>query len=179
MSELLLQKGWKQVTPESAGWDFLSFGVRSGSFASGTGEVEIALVPLSRRCHVEAEGQEWQLGGRESVFAGMPWALYLPRDTAYPVKGDAEVEICGARAEYRREPVLRRPEDIEIEIRGPGNATRQINHILKPELPSERVLWRGAVGLSPPEQETSLVQHARPRFEQLTTIAHEHARSIR
>jgi len=141
MSELLLRAGeWKQVTPESAGWNHLYFGVRSGAFASETGDVEIALVPLSGRCRVDAEGEQWELGSRESVFAGMPWALYLPRDTSYRVEADGEVAICGARCEQRREPVLVRPEDVEIEVRGAGNATRQINHIVKPEFPAERLL---------------------------------------
>jgi 5-deoxy-glucuronate isomerase len=131
---------WKQVTPESAGWRFLHFGVRSGSFAAETGDVEFALVPLGGRCRVEADGAGWELGGRASVFDGMPSALYLPRDTAYRVEGDAEVAICGARCERKREPVLVRPEDVEIEVRGAGNATRQINHIVKPEFPAERLL---------------------------------------
>jgi 5-deoxy-glucuronate isomerase len=141
MSELLLRAGeWEQVTPESAGWSHLFFGVREGSFVSETGDVEIALVPLAGRCRVSAEGEQWELGGRASVFEGMPWALYLPRDTTYRVEGDAQVAICGARCERRREPVLIRPEDVEIEVRGAGNATRQINHIVKPEFPAERLL---------------------------------------
>jgi 5-deoxy-glucuronate isomerase len=141
MTELLLRHGsWEQVTPESAGWSYLDFGVRTGAFASETGAGEIALVPLSGKARVEAEGQEWELGGRANVFAGMPWALYLPRDTAYSVEAEGEVAICGARAERRREPVLVRPEDVEIEVRGSGNATRQINHILKPDFPAERLL---------------------------------------
>jgi 5-deoxy-glucuronate isomerase len=141
LSELLLRSGaWAQVTPESAGWSDLSFGVRSGSFASATGDVEVALVPLAGRCTVDADGVRYELGGRESVFAGMPWALYLPRDTDYRVESDGEVAICGARCERRREAVLIRPEDVEIEVRGAGNATRQINHIVKPEFPAERLL---------------------------------------
>jgi 5-deoxy-glucuronate isomerase len=141
VSELLLKHGtWEQVTPESAGWQYLFFGVRSGTFAAETGEAEIALVPLSGRCRIQAEGNSWELGGRESVFAGMPWALYLPRDSSYRVDADGEVAICGARCERRREAVLVRPEDVEVEVRGAGNATRQINHIVKPEVPAERLL---------------------------------------
>jgi 5-deoxy-glucuronate isomerase len=141
MNQLLLRAGdWRQVTPESAGWSHLYFGVRRAPFASATRDVEIALVPLSGRCRVEAEGETWQLGGRESAFEGMPWALYLPRDTDYRVAGDAEIAICGARCDVRRQPVLVRPEDVEVEVRGAGNATRQINHILKPEFPAERLL---------------------------------------
>lgn len=143
MSELLLRDGgWAEVTPESAGWNHLSFGVRQGSFAAETGDGEVALVPLGGRCRVEAEGRSWELGGRASVFDGMPWALYLPRDTAYRVEalGPLELAISGARCEQRLEPVLVRPEEVELEIRGAGNATRQINHILKPEFPAERLL---------------------------------------
>ena len=141
MSELLLRAGeWDHVTPESAGWRFLHFGVRGGAFDSHTGDGEIAIVPLSGRCRVEGDGESWELGGRAHVFAGMPWALYLPRDTAYSVEAEGEVAICGALCERRREPVLVRPEDVEIEVRGAGNATRQINHILKPEFPAERLL---------------------------------------
>src|SRR5712691_154689 len=97
MSELLLRAGeWTDVTPESAGWDYLYFGVRSGTFESDTGDGEIALVPLSGGCGVEADGTSYELGGRENVFAGMPWALYLPRDTPYRVEAEGEVAICGA-----------------------------------------------------------------------------------
>jgi 5-deoxy-glucuronate isomerase len=141
MSELLLRAGaWDQVTPESAGWRHLAFGVRSGPFESQSGEFEIALVPLSGRFRIESDGASWELGGRENVFAGKPWALYLPRDSAYRVEGTGDIAVCGARCERRRDPVLVEPEEVEIEVRGSGNATRQINHLLKPEFPAERLL---------------------------------------
>jgi 5-deoxy-glucuronate isomerase len=143
VGDLLLKAGeWEQVTPESAGWRYLYFGVRQGSFTSATQDVEIALVPLSGRCRVEADGAHWDLGDRPSVFDGVPWALYLPRETDYRVEavGHLEIAVCGARCDRRREPVLVRPEDVEIEVRGAGNATRQINHIVKPEFPAERLL---------------------------------------
>jgi 5-deoxy-glucuronate isomerase len=140
MSDLLLRAGFDPVTPESAGWRYLSFRVETGSFSGESGGEEVALVPLSGRVRVDADGGSWELGGRESAFGGMPWALYLPRDTTYRVDAEGDVAVCGARCERRREPVLVRPEDVEIEVRGAGNATRQINHILKPEFPAERLL---------------------------------------
>jgi 5-deoxy-glucuronate isomerase len=140
MSLLLRAGEWEQVTPESAGWSHLYFGVRRAPFEAATGDVEIALVVLGGGCRVEVDGESWELGGRETVFGGLPWALYLPRDTSYRVEGDAEVAICGARAETRREPVLVRPEDVEVEVRGAGNATRQINHIVEPDFPADRLL---------------------------------------
>src|SRR5207302_1262501 len=105
------------------------------AFAAALGHGLLHGLPL-----VEAEGERWELGGRPSVFDGLPWALYLPREPTYSVEGDGELAICGARCERRREPVLVRPEDVEVEVRGAGNATRQINHIVKPEFPAERLL---------------------------------------
>jgi 5-deoxy-glucuronate isomerase len=141
VSDLLLRAGeWGAVTPESAGWRYLSVRVETGSFSAETADEEICLVPLGGACRVQVEGRSWQLGARANVFAGMPSALYLPRDTAYRVDGDAELAVCGALCVERREPVFIAPADVEIEVRGAGNATRQINHIVKPEFPAERLL---------------------------------------
>jgi len=41
------------------------------------------------------------------------------------VEGDGELAVCGARCERRREPVLVEPGDVEVEVRGAGNATRR------------------------------------------------------
>jgi 5-deoxy-glucuronate isomerase len=141
VTELLLKAGeWDAVTPERAGWRYLSFRVETGPFSAETGTEEICLVPLGGACRVEAEGESWELVGRTNVFAGMPWALYLPRETSYRVDGDAELAVCGAVCVERREPVFIGPLEVEIEVRGAGNATRQINHIVKPEFPAERLL---------------------------------------
>ena len=147
MTDLLLRHGeWHLVDPTSASWRYLSFRVEQLSdgeqVSRETGAEEIALVPLAGRCAVESGGERWELGGRSSVFTGMPWALYLPRDTEYTLSafGDVEVAVSGAIADERLEPRLVTPIDVEIEVRGSGNATRQINHIIKPEFPAQRLL---------------------------------------
>jgi len=147
VSDLLLRDGeWDVVDPGSAGWLYLSFRVdrlRDGeNVTRDTGGEEIALVPLGGRCAVDTGGERYELGERSSVFDGMPWALYLPRDTEFTVTalGDVEVAVSGALADERLEPQLISPKDVEIEVRGSGNATRQINHILKPEFPAQRLL---------------------------------------
>jgi len=147
VTDLLLRHGeWHLVDPTSASWRYLSFRVEQLSdgeqVSRETGAEEIALVPLAGRCAVESGGERWELGGRSSVFTGMPWALYLPRDTEYTLSafGDVEVAVSGAIADERLEPRLVTPIDVEIEVRGSGNATRQINHIIKPEFPAQRLL---------------------------------------
>jgi 5-deoxy-glucuronate isomerase len=138
---LLLRRGdWDEVTPAGAGWQHLSFRVVRGSTSFDTGENEVAIVPLAGDARVRADGHEWEVGGRTDVFAGLPRSLYLPRDTHVDVDGDAELALCFARADERREPRAIPPEDVEIEVRGSGNATRQISHIVKPEFPAERIL---------------------------------------
>jgi 5-deoxy-glucuronate isomerase len=147
VSDLLLRDGeWDVVDPASASWRYLSFRVdklrASEHVSRSTGAEEVAFVPLAGTCAVESDGMHWELGGRTNVFAGMPWALYLPRGADYTLTaiGHAEVAIAGAVAEEDFEPRLVRPEDVEIEVRGSGNATRQINHIIKPEFPAQRLL---------------------------------------
>ncbi len=147
MTELLLRHGeWDVVDPASASWHYLSFRVErlrdAEQVSRQTGDEEIALVPLGGRCAIESGGVQWELGERSSVFDGMPWALYLPRDTEYTLsaRGDVEVAVPGALADERLEPRLVTPNDVEIEVRGSGNATRQINHIIKPDFPAQRLL---------------------------------------
>jgi 5-deoxy-glucuronate isomerase len=141
VSEYLLRAGeWERVTPATAGWQHLFFEVRRGAFSSRGDDVETVLVPLSGSCRVRADGQSWELGGRTNVFDGMPWALYLPVGMQCDVDAEGEVAVCAASAERRREPVLVTPDDVEVEVRGAGNATRQINHIVKPEFSAERIL---------------------------------------
>ena len=106
MTDLLLRHGeWDAVDPASASWRYLSFRVerlRDGDdVARRSGDEEIALVSLGGRCAAESEGERWELGGRATVFDGMPSALYLPRDSEYRLTaiGDAEVAVCGALAD--------------------------------------------------------------------------------
>ncbi len=147
MSELVLRRGkWELVDPTSAGWRYLSF--RVATMHAGeerkheSGDQELALVPLAGSCSVAADEGEWEVGGRVDVFSGLPRSLYLPRDTAFSLRAqsDAEIALCGARADRRREPRPIAPDEVEIEVRGAGNATRQINHIVKPDFPAQRLL---------------------------------------
>jgi 5-deoxy-glucuronate isomerase len=135
-----------KVTPESAGWEYVGFEVlKLGSGQSverrAEGE-EVCLVPLSGTCTVSAGDERWEIGGRENVFDGAPHALYLPPGTDYRIEAvkDLEIAIASAPAERGAGPLLIRPEDIEVEVRGSGNMEREVRPILMEDRPAERLL---------------------------------------
>jgi 5-deoxy-glucuronate isomerase len=133
--------GWSPIRPADAGWRYLSFGVeRATADERETGGAEVALVLLEGACSVAGDGFAFELGPRASVFEQLPWTVYLPRETAYRIDGDAELAIASAPVERRREPVLQQPDEVDVEIRGAGNATRQINNMIQPGFPAERLL---------------------------------------
>src|SRR5215203_4672788 len=80
-----------KVTPASAGWGYVGFEVlrleEDRSVERQTGDEEICMVVLSGICNVSTADDRWEnVGGRESVFDGAPYALYLPSQTAYRVE---------------------------------------------------------------------------------------------
>ena len=143
MTELFHRAGtWSRITPADAGWRYLTFGVErlAGAQERETGGEEVAIVLLEGSCTIEVDGQRFELGPRAGVFESLPWTVYLPRDTSYRLDGEAEIAVQSAPVERRLEPVLQRPDEVEIEIRGAGNATRQINNMIQPGFPAERIL---------------------------------------
>ncbi len=150
--ELRLRPGPDGVTvsvdPARAGWRYLSFEVRrlagGTSIAFGSDVAETAIVLLAGSdLAVDGLGT---LRGRSSPFDGLPSALYLPTATSATVRAFRDTDIAIARApasgrgDAATEPVLIGPGDVAVEIRGAGSATRQINHIIKPEFPADRLL---------------------------------------
>ena len=82
------------------------------------------------------------MGGRRDVFDGPPFALYLPPNADVEVSspGGAAFAVGLARSDRGGVPRLIRPEDIEVELRGAGNAGRTIYHVIPPEFPAHRLL---------------------------------------
>ena len=86
---LHLQNPIPPITPESAGWRFLSFrwGPFSAPVSANTGDRELAIVVIAGRILVQAGSALIEAGtGRRTVFDGMPEAVYLPPGTAYTVE---------------------------------------------------------------------------------------------
>ena len=136
-----------EVTPAAAGWDYIHFQLRrlsaQHSWSYATGDYEMAIVPLSGSIRVESDRGQWaHIGVRESVFSGLPYALYLPRHTSLTVYAESECEYAVALAstDQDHEPRLVTPDDIKVEIRGGDHATRQINNIIPPGFPCHRLV---------------------------------------
>ncbi len=155
MSELVVSSKRKpeadgsvvEITPESAGWRYVSFEVLrlSGgrTVERRTGGEEVCLVLLSGYCTVSIQDEEWRgIGERDGVFEGPPHAVYLPPGTDYRIEAVTylELAVASAPAQHGAEPLLIRPEDIEVEVRGKGNMERRIHPILMEDRPAEALL---------------------------------------
>jgi 5-deoxy-glucuronate isomerase len=137
-----------RVTPQSAGWDHLSFAARKirggGTWDFETHENELVLVVLGGTCQVTSNRGTWTgVGRRPHVFAGMPYTLFLPPETHFTVEATSQqLDIaygwCTAREAYPARLVP--PAEVEIEIRGGGNVTRQINKMIPPGFPCSRLV---------------------------------------
>ena len=135
---------------------------RGKAWTSATGRDECCLVLLGGHCRVVFDDRSETLGPRRSVFAGYPHAIYLPPRTRFRVEAEQLTELADGRAPAfakasafakatadrtagkprRTTPEARiiRPEDCGFEIRGGGNATRQIVDIMPPGFPADRLL---------------------------------------
>jgi 5-deoxy-glucuronate isomerase len=139
---------YSRVAPETAGWEFLHFSARRmkrhEQWQASTGDFEYGLVVLGGTCTVHSSRGNWAaIGRRPNVFCGMPSALYLPAQTTFTVTASsAELDLaCGwCPSAGDHPPQLVTPESVAIEIRGGGNATRQINSIFPPGFNCHRLV---------------------------------------
>lgn len=128
------------VTPASAGWTHS--GLRVLDLAPGTGapiatgDAETLVLPLDGGCTVTTqEGEVFELTGRRDVFSRVSDFAYLPRDAAATVAsaGGGRFALPSARCE-RRLPARYGPaEAVPVELRGAGQASRQVNNLCTPE----------------------------------------------
>lgn len=134
------------LTPRALGWDRIHFAVRHlapGAAWSGLSrDQERCLVLLRGEFEVTWDGASHRIGPRADVFLGYPHAVYLPARTPFRIVAPVACEIAEARAPSTRalEPRVIRPDDCGYEIRGGGNATRQIVDIVPPSFPADRLL---------------------------------------
>lgn len=140
--------GELSVDPQRAGWRHLAFRLTTVTRAPlevGDPRREVAVVILAGSLDLDVDGTVHHLPGRSSVWEGLPWACYLPAGTSATARapaGVSTVAIAEAPASGRSGaggPIVITPDDVRVEIRGGGSATRQVNHIITPDFPADRL----------------------------------------
>lgn len=146
--------GSVHVDPARAGWRYLSFRVLAVSdrFSERLDPgLEHAVVMLAGGdARLDWRGGSSVLTGRSSPFESLPSAWYVPvgSDACIHAVPSARahatlVAIATAppsgRSGVANAPRTITPADVKVEVRGAGNATRQINHIIAPDFPADRL----------------------------------------
>ncbi|GAA2163710.1 MULTISPECIES: 5-deoxy-glucuronate isomerase [Glycomyces] len=127
------------VTPESAGWGYSGLKVLalepSGTATFTTGDAEALVLPLSGSCTVICDGETFEVQGRRNVFSRVTDFVYVPRDAEVTVTSASggRFALPSAKCE-RRLPARYGPaENVPVELRGSGQASRQVNNFCTPE----------------------------------------------
>ncbi|HVU14549.1 MAG TPA: 5-deoxy-glucuronate isomerase [Phototrophicaceae bacterium] len=137
-----------QVSAEQAGWDYLNMAARrlnqGEKWSGSTGNFEYAHVILGGVCTIRtSQGNFERVGRRPNVFSGMPYALYLSRNTEFEIEAltdGFEVASCWVKTEEDHPAHLVTPDESQIELRGGANASRQINSIIPPGFNCQRIV---------------------------------------
>ncbi len=123
------------ITPESAGWGFCGLRILAldGTHRFETGEDEVIVLPLEGGAAVTVDGHDFTLAGRTSVFDAVSDFVYAPREADVAMQGAGRFALASARAARRLEPAHVPAADVPVELRGAGNASRQVNNFCAPE----------------------------------------------
>jgi 5-deoxy-glucuronate isomerase len=135
------------VTPEQAGWAYCGLRVlelgpgAAHTFASGGDE--LLVMPLEGGGVVECESRRFELAGRDGVFAGVSDFAYVPRDAEVRVSsaGGGRFALPSSRAANRLDPAYGPAEEVPVELRGAGQASRQVNNVCTPaSFPADKMI---------------------------------------
>jgi 5-deoxy-glucuronate isomerase len=127
------------VTPERAGWAYSGLRVLElppgGTRTWATGEDEVLVLPLSGSARVTCDAQTFELNGRRDVFSRVSDFCYAPREATVSVASDrgGVFAVPSARCARRLPPRYVPAEDVPVELRGAGQASRQVNNFCSPE----------------------------------------------
>jgi 5-deoxy-glucuronate isomerase len=128
------------LTPHHAGWTYC--GLRVITLAPGeartfdTGDSELFVLPLSATGLTVTVGADtFEVAGRTTVFARVTDFVYVGRDSSFTVVSESggEVALPSARCERALPARYGAADDVSIEIRGAGPATRQVTNFGSPE----------------------------------------------
>ncbi|QFQ97498.1 5-deoxy-glucuronate isomerase [Streptomyces phaeolivaceus] len=132
------------IDPERAGWTHSSLRIvelgPDGTHTFSAGDSEWIVLSLNGGCTVQVSEEpgnsdgggitEFQILGRESVFAGVSDFVYAPRDARVQIASGAggRFALAGAKCE-RRLPARYGPApEVPVEDRGSGTCARQVRN---------------------------------------------------
>ena len=139
---------YQHLTKEEAGWAFLNFNARlmkqDEVWNWNTGENECAIILLGGNFSIRTDKDNWNTrNGRKDVFSGIAHTVYLSRNTDFSLTAESEILdiACGwCKTDEDHPACFKTPEEVEIEIRGGDNATRQINSLIQPGFDCHRLV---------------------------------------
>jgi len=127
------------ITPDGAGWEFSylkTLHLSPGQdFTFDAGDAEWIVLPLAGSCVVTCDTDVFDLVGREDVFSRVSDFCYVPRDSTATIHSEAggRFALPGAKARRRLRARYGRADDVPVEIRGAGRASRQCNNFASPD----------------------------------------------
>jgi 5-deoxy-glucuronate isomerase len=132
------------VTPERAGWAYsglLVLELAPGQACTwDTDGSESLVLPLSGSAMVTCEGPGFksavfELQGRRDVFSRVSDFCYVPREATVTVTaaGGGTFAVPSARCANKLPPRYGPAEEVPVELRGAGQASRQVNNFCAPE----------------------------------------------
>ncbi|WP_302931289.1 5-deoxy-glucuronate isomerase [Actinomadura sp. J1-007] len=126
-----------EIMPDGADWKHCGLRVlelRDGAgHVFATGAFEMIVLPLAGSCTVECDGERFELAGRRDVFSRVTDFAYVPRDARVVIRGSGRFALAAARCERRLPPRYGPAEDVPVELRGAGPASRQVNNFGTPD----------------------------------------------
>ena len=101
------------------------------------GDAEAAVVPLRGSCRVETAGATFEVEGRTDVFSGLTDLCFVPKGSEMTIFSSEGGRFCVATSRATRvtEPRYYPASGVRVDLRGAGQATRQINNLLTADVP--------------------------------------------
>jgi 5-deoxy-glucuronate isomerase len=146
-----IKDGWiTQVDKSHDGWQYTAIRIGKVSRENESGleltdkNVERVIVPLSGSfsvCDIENPVDKIDLEGRSSVWEGASDVAYFGCKTSIRIKGDGVFAVCEAYADKHFASAHVKKDEIPIELRGSGSASREVRNFGMPNKhPAQRII---------------------------------------
>jgi 5-deoxy-glucuronate isomerase len=109
---------------------------------AGLVDRELCIALLSGHCRVSFDSVREEIHGRESLFEGLPHAVYIPpgKEVTVEAKTFFEAVVWGTPADPGGSVELVRPEDIRILHLGEGNWEIQGYFLIDADFPAQKLI---------------------------------------